>query len=421
MAVQFDNGPYLAGGSTLALRGHSVAGFFRQDVGADSFDAVFSLLADGNGSLWIYLNGFELTLARGGTGGRLDSTILYTQGVWYAWGYSVEADGTGVFLFQPTDRSAPVEIRGISGVEDSTAFLVNIARVPDFGGVLTGSVRSIRFWDVPLNQTELLSEMSSLTAVRTSNLYAEYQLVNGGTAADDTSGNGRNLFVDGGPLPTSTDPIFPVEYVYTQDVNTVVQETLDLDANANAILAATVDLTVQANGLIAATYDTVYDVNTVIENTFDLLITANTVIQLSDLRTSDTNAVVQDERTLNADVSTVIQDTLVIETQINGVIFSEITIDFAANAIITANVNGTAVVNAVILSDAVLDATANAIINSDITQLAFANASIALIELIQVTANSVITLPTNTPVLVSVVYDAPPAAPRIVVKLEENP
>jgi len=88
----------------------------------------------------------------------------------------------------------------------------------------TSAVLRCRVWEAVLSDAEVIAELNSATAVRTSNLWAAWNMENDGTSTTrraDSSGNGRDLnfnFADAdwsGSLPslTSSSSVDPIQFL----------------------------------------------------------------------------------------------------------------------------------------------------------------------------------------------------------------
>lgn len=73
-------------------------------------------------------------------------------------------------------------------------------------GAFAGSMTQVRIWTTNLTNGELATEKQWTVAQKTANLWAEYKLVNAGTATTDNSGNSRTLTTHGSPTTGADDP-----------------------------------------------------------------------------------------------------------------------------------------------------------------------------------------------------------------------
>lgn len=148
----------------------------------DTIDAV-GLLVDSTGTA-LYL----FTTAGGGIGPPLD----LSDGVYRHVAFTVSG---GVARFY---------VDGVLWASGATSYSFNPTNmvIGGDGGLVWSDSRigKARVWSAPLTAEELFQERQSLTAQRTTNLYADWPLT---ADALDVSGNGRHL---GGSASLSTDP-----------------------------------------------------------------------------------------------------------------------------------------------------------------------------------------------------------------------
>jgi phage gp36-like protein len=141
-----------------------------------------------------------------------------TPGVdWFFWAVVYEAGGT-VRAYFAAPGNAPTE----TGNATYAAWVPTFIEIGDdgWGEWLEGDVQSVRVYAAALSAAELATEMNSIGAVRTSGLWADWQLIDASLA--DSSGNARPLTAQGGPIAsTSSAPISePETYTGTLAVAT---------------------------------------------------------------------------------------------------------------------------------------------------------------------------------------------------------
>lgn len=163
--------------------------------------------SDGDGLDEVNLpNHFETETKFGGTydGGAVGATTQNT-GTWYFVAFrrlsaslvdlyvgGIGVDGSGA-SFDVSARTAAGKF-GIGTWFDWT------------NGAFAGSVTQVRIWTTNLTDGELATEMAWTTAQKTANLWAEYRLVDSGSATTDNSGNARTLTAHGTPSTGADDP-----------------------------------------------------------------------------------------------------------------------------------------------------------------------------------------------------------------------
>lgn len=142
-------------------------------------------------------------------------STLAAANAWYHITIQRAADGNSLHLY-------------INGVEDGVGFSdIAGGRAPatrmEMGGFESGNANPfvgneayIKAWNAALSGAEILAEVNSAAAVRTSNLYGEWKTPLGATRTADTSGNGRD-WTEVGTLTDSSDypfggstPLIPV-------------------------------------------------------------------------------------------------------------------------------------------------------------------------------------------------------------------
>ena len=167
----------------------------------NAYGTILLMLADATHYQGVYLEatGTRLRVQMNpGTGsvGSTNTTDLST-GRWYHVAYTRNAAAHTVYL------DGEVWIEYSNNISISPTTFVMGSNGADY---LNGRMADMRAWSgAVLSQAEIRAEMASPTAVRTSNLWADWQTPAGAGRLNDSSGNGRNLST-GGTLADEDDP-----------------------------------------------------------------------------------------------------------------------------------------------------------------------------------------------------------------------
>lgn len=189
------------------------ASWVRLAVDRDEYSAFFTIEQPAGHSteyneLVTLGDGTTLTLWDHSTGAAITLGQL-TVGTWYFAAVSVGPNGAASAWFAPqggtlSKRTGTVAI--VDHVEMSYLGASNFA----FTEYVNGSMAMARLWNGVLTDAEVQAEFTSVTPVRTAGLIADWRLSSAASVGADSSGQGRDLILNGGathgttPGPTFT-------------------------------------------------------------------------------------------------------------------------------------------------------------------------------------------------------------------------
>jgi hypothetical protein len=109
-------------------------------------------------------------------------------------------------LFQGTVPGSLTKVTGTVNTTGTPDTVTVFSRSPSDGSEwLEGTIAGLRMWTAVLSDAEAAAESQSLTAVRSSNLWAQWPFA--AASLSDTSGNARNLTAGSTALAADTDPV----------------------------------------------------------------------------------------------------------------------------------------------------------------------------------------------------------------------
>jgi hypothetical protein len=191
MSVTFSGGSgYSRTGNLIGTGAHTVAAYvkittdrnnYQSFVGADDFGGNFSFVGAGSDGT---------TYIPDSTGGvALNTGVSMTTGTWYYVAVTRSSGGTGHAYIAALGGGSLADTSGSRAA--ATGVTNSYIGTDGYGSYLEGEMAYVRIWAAELSSSELESERTSTTAVRTSNLTASYDFATASTT--DNSGNGNTL------------------------------------------------------------------------------------------------------------------------------------------------------------------------------------------------------------------------------------
>lgn len=262
--------------------GWTLAGWFRIVVDRNteikfwSMDAVFS---SGWHSLATSSDG--TTLIFNGSGSALVTGPNLTVGQWYFIAVRKTA-ANALKLYVGTEAGG-----ALSTYTGTANAITSYAGDGYVGGnayseYLDGREWGLRLWDSDLSDTEVDAEFYASSAIRTSNLRAQWLLDNAATPGTDTSGNGRTLTNSGGSWTVEAGPVLPAAPPAPLDLTDIIvssdssTNTLIIDHSVSDIIISVDSLTDTLFRLISENLtDTIISV----DSSTGVLILVNTLVE----------------------------------------------------------------------------------------------------------------------------------------------
>ena len=169
--------------------------FFESDAAGTTY-----CLASNNGVLGI-LN------AGGGFVYNVTLGAAMTEDVWYF--VAMTINGTTGNLYRGTESSAVTNASGTVAAQASSYRVYIGSDGSSSAYPCFADIAHVRMWDAILTESELNAERTSATAVRTSNISAEWRMVDAAGKLTDSSGQSRPLTASStGPWADASDPSF---------------------------------------------------------------------------------------------------------------------------------------------------------------------------------------------------------------------
>lgn len=221
MAVKFDaNGEYLNRSGFVTASAWTMACWARLDTDTNAYSSIFGAMLPGAPAAWSFLtlaaDGEQIMGANAGVDDALGELVVV--GDWYY--LAMTRSGTTITLYVSHSGAAfATDIGGTQTANWDAGWQVLVGDADhEFASIgdtpFRGTVAHARFWTAALSQAELEAERDAAAAVRTSNLWADWPLLND---ADDDSGNARSLTVNGSSSWV-TGPLFVDEYQLSSTV-----------------------------------------------------------------------------------------------------------------------------------------------------------------------------------------------------------
>lgn len=197
------------GGAPDPQAGFTVCGWFYLAVDRDDFSTLIRLHASSGSTTRLTLStGSSGTLPAIFTPGNTSGVLgvdSFTAGAWMFIAVTQTSTTATIYTCTPggTMHSASGTSSGGSAPDGYTIFGRSSS---DSSEWFNGRGRCLRLWSTVLTPTELAAERDSLTKVKASSIYADYDMVDAATALADSSGNGRNLTAGSTAVTTEADP-----------------------------------------------------------------------------------------------------------------------------------------------------------------------------------------------------------------------
>jgi hypothetical protein len=183
-----------------------VFGRARRASDTGSYSALF-LLRNSSSAYYCYLgtdaDGDSLK-AFNGSGNGTTTVVTLANDIWFDWAYVANGIGGHTVYYKPQHATSWTSQSG-GGVQEFTPDQFYVGNNDTLSQPFNGRITDVRVWSAALTGTELLTEAASATAVRTSNLWADYRVDTEENLLVDSSGNGRTA-TSSGTLTFEAEP-----------------------------------------------------------------------------------------------------------------------------------------------------------------------------------------------------------------------
>lgn len=198
-----------SGGAPDPQTAFTVCGWFYLSVDRDDFSTLIRLHASSGSTTRITLaTGSSGTLPAVFTPGNTSGVLgvdSFTVGAWLF--VAVTQTGTTATIYTCTPGGTMHSASGTSsGGSAPDGYTIFGRSSSDASEWFNGRAACVRLWSAVLNSTELAAERDSFTAIRTTNLYADYRLADAATALNDSGPGGRTLTAGSTAVTTEADP-----------------------------------------------------------------------------------------------------------------------------------------------------------------------------------------------------------------------
>jgi len=176
----------------------TAAGWLRILSDIDAGTAIWERYGNIDGTIWqgIYIDPTGTAVLVNNSGGSASGSTEIGVDNWVHVAYV--RDGTNHYII--LNGVLVGTSTGTPGADVSTSFAL--------GGNGDIELAHWRIWEAALTADELLAERQSISPVRTAGLWANYEMANGALAAD-SSGNGRDLRLNGTVVDGAEEPGIP--------------------------------------------------------------------------------------------------------------------------------------------------------------------------------------------------------------------